>query len=75
MVERYKEELEAVDEQMQAELDALQDKHSEMQGEIREIAINPLKKDIVVEFFGLAWEPQYAYKAGDRIVMVPANEV
>ncbi len=51
MVERYKEELEAVDEQMQAELDALQDKHSEMQGEIREIAINPLKKDIVVEFF------------------------
>lgn len=54
MVERYKEELEAVDEQMQAELDALQDKHSEMQGEIREIAINPLKKDIVVEFF-LVW--------------------
>ncbi len=64
MVERYKEELEAVDEQMQAELDALQDKHSEMQGEIREIAINPLKKDIVVEFLVWRGSPSTLIKPG-----------
>ena len=74
MVERYKEELAMVEEQMAEELDALRDKHTEMTGEIREIAINPLKKDIVVEFFGLAWEPNYAYKEGERWVMIPANE-
>jgi len=74
MVERYKEELAMVEEQMAEELDALRDKHTEMTGEIREIAINPLKKDIVVEFFGLAWEPNYAYKQGERWVMIPANE-
>ena len=74
MVERYKEELAAVEEQMAAELDALRDKHGEMQGEIKEVSINPLKKDIVVEFFGLAWQPNYAYKEGERWVMVSANE-
>lgn len=74
MVERYKEELEQVEEQMKAEIAALESKHQEMQGEIRDISINPLKKDIVVEFFGLAWEPNYAYKEGERWVMIPANE-
>ena len=71
MVERYKEELEQVEEQMKAEIAALESKHQEMQGEIRDISINPLKKDIVVEFFGLAWEPNYAYKEGERWVMIP----
>ncbi len=75
MIERYKEELATIEQQMAAEIDALRDKHQAMQGEIREIAINPLKKDIVVEFFGLAWEPNYAYQEGERWVMVPANEV
>ena len=74
MVERYKEELAQVEEEMTAELDALRDKHAEMQGEIREVTINPLKKDIALDFFGLAWEPNYAYKEGERWVMVPANK-
>ena len=74
LVERYKEELAQIEQQMAAEIDALRNQHQTMQGEIREVAINPLKKDIVVEFFGLAWEPNYAYKEGERWVMVPANE-
>jgi len=74
MIEHYKEELTMLDEQMKAELTALRDQHQDMIGEIREIVINPLKKDIVVEFFGLAWEPNYAYKEGERWVMIPANQ-
>ena len=40
-------------------------------GTIREVTINPLKKDIVEEFFGLAWMPHYAFKDGDRWVLIP----
>ncbi len=34
-------------------------------GTIREVTVTPLKKDIVVELFGLAWSPVYAFKHAD----------
>ena len=56
---------------MKEEMDAFQESSQETVGTIREVTINPLKKDIVEEFFGLAWMPHYAFKDGDRWVLIP----
>jgi len=56
---------------MKEEMDACQETVQESVGTIREVTINPLKKDIVVEFFGLGWLPHYAFKDGERWVLIP----
>lgn len=72
MIEEYNKQLGELDAKMQEELDAFQESAQETVGTIREVTINPLKKDIVEEFFGLAWLPHYAFKDGDRWILIPA---
>ena len=72
MIEEYNKQLAELDAKMQEELDAYQQSAQETVGTIREVTINPLKKDIVEEFFGLAWLPHYAFKDGDRWILIPA---
>jgi len=70
MIKKYEAELADIDKQMEAELDALQNQRSQSAGIIREVTVAPLKKDIVVELFGLAWVPQYAIKSGNDWLMI-----
>ena len=42
---------------------------------IAEIAVAPYKKDIDLEFFGVAWLPYYLVQVDDRFVEIPAFEV
>ncbi len=71
MIEEYNKQLAELDEKMKEELDAFQESTQDMAGTIREVTINPLKKDIIQEFFGLGWLPHYAFKDGDRWVLIP----
>ena len=71
MIEEYNKQLAELDAKMKEEMDAFQENSQETVGTIREVTINPLKKDIVEEFFGLAWMPHYAFKDGDRWVLIP----
>ena len=43
--------------------------------EIVEIPITPLKKDIFIESFGIAWIPYYRVKSTDRMYTIPAYSV
>ncbi|MEN6530181.1 MAG: ATP-binding protein [Anaerolineaceae bacterium] len=71
MIEEYNKQLAELDAKMKEELDAYQESAQETVGTIREVTINPLKKDIVEEFFGVGWLPYYAFKDGDRWVLIP----
>lgn len=71
MIEEYNKQLAELDAKMKEELDAYQESTPETVGSIREVTINPLKKDIVEEFFGLGWLPHYAFKDGDHWVLIP----
>jgi hypothetical protein len=71
MIEEYNKQLAELDSKMKEELDAYQESAQDTVGTTREVTINPLKKDIVQEFFGLAWQPHYAFKEGDRWVLIP----
>lgn len=72
MIKVYEQQLTELEKEMNAEIDAFQAKGHDMAGTIREVAINPLKKDIVMEVFGLAWLPVYAFKNGEAWTLVPA---
>jgi len=72
MIEKYKSELAELEAKMQQEIEEYQDSAQEKAVEIEEIFIKPLKKDVVVEFFGLAWAPVYAFKDGDRWLEIDA---
>ena len=71
MIEEYNKQLAELDDKMKEEMDTFQESAQEMAGTIREVTINPLKKDIITEFFGLGWLPHYAFKDGERWVLIP----
>lgn len=71
MIEEYNKQLAELDEKLKEELDAFQEGTQDMAGTIREVTINPYKKDIVEEFFGLGWLPHYAFKDDERWVLIP----
>jgi hypothetical protein len=70
MIASYEKQLAELDAKMKEEIEAFQSEGTESVGSIREVTITPLKKDVVVELFGLAWLPNYAFKSGDEWVMV-----
>jgi len=72
MIKEYNKQLAELDEKLKEELAAYQESTQDMAGTIREVTINPYKKDIVEEFFGLGWLPHYAFKDGERWVLIPA---
>ena len=74
MIKKYEAELADLDKQMQAEIDALQTQSTQSIGTIREVSVPPLKKDIVLELFGLAWLPNYAIKSGDDWLMIRGDK-
>lgn len=72
MIELYKQQLAELDQQMEAEIVGLQQNTEDITTSIREVTITPMKKDIVVEVFGLGWLPNYAFKGPKGWVLVPA---
>lgn len=72
MIERYKSELAELEAKMQQDIEEYKNSTQEKAVEIEEIFVKPLKKDVVVEFFGLAWAPVYAFKNGERWLEIDA---
>ena len=72
MIARYKSELAELDAKMKIEIDEFKANAEGKAVELQEIFIKPLKKDVVVEYFGLAWAPVYAFKDGDRWLEIDA---
>lgn len=72
MIEKYNTELAELEAKMQEEIEEFKAKAEDSSVEVEEVVIKPLKKDIVTEFFGLAWMPVYAFKDGERWFEVDA---
>jgi hypothetical protein len=52
-------------------LKEVQERWGALAGQSTEIKITPLKKDVLLDFFGVAWFPYYLIKIGDEIVELP----
>jgi ribosomal protein S11 len=60
-----------IEAEKEAALQAVNDKWGELANQITEIPITPLKKDILVDFFGVAWMPYHLVKSGDQQFELP----
>jgi phage host-nuclease inhibitor protein Gam len=66
-------ELDALEAEMQDQQKAFQDKWAQTVNDVDEVPLVPLKKDIYVELFGVAWLPYYQISLGGGPVKeVPA---
>jgi len=74
MIRKYEAELADLDAKMEKEIKDYQAKGTQSAGTIREVSVAPLKKDIVVELFGLAWKPVYAFKKGSDWLLVSGHQ-
>jgi hypothetical protein len=59
-------ELEELDAEFREEIEALEDRFDPMAEELEEVAVRPLKKDIVVGLVSLAWVPRWQDARGNR---------
>jgi len=78
-LEEEKQELDAMEEQLlsleadhKAALAAIQERWAQAANDQSEIPLAPLKKDIFMEAFGIAWAPYYLIRNGDKLEKLAA---
>ncbi len=78
-LEREQQELQLLEEQL-AEMERLRDealaqvqeRWAGLVNQTSEVPLAPMKKDIFVELFGVAWQPYYLLRSGQQVLEAPA---
>ncbi len=71
VIEELEDQFEALAEEMELAIDEIEEKWSDIASEIDEISINPLKKDILIEIFGVAWMPYHIVDIEGQTIELP----
>ena len=71
VIEELEDQFEALAEEMELAIDEVEEKWSEIASEIEEISVNPLKKDIIIELFGVAWMPYHIVDVEGQTIELP----
>ena len=56
-------------------LQEVNDRWAKMVNQVSEIPVSPLKKDVLVNLFGIAWLPYHLVQAGDERIELPGFKV
>lgn len=56
-------------------LQEVNDRWAELVNQVSEIPVSPLKKDVLVSLFGIAWLPYHLVQAGDERIELPGFKV
>jgi phosphoenolpyruvate carboxylase len=68
----FKQELEALEAQMAEELDDINEHWEDIADDIEETTLKPLKKNVRVDIFSVAWFPHWQVEAGGEVSELPA---
>ncbi len=71
MIKDYQEQIATIEQEKAAAVKAVNDKWAEIASQISEIPISAQKKDILLDFFGVAWMPYYLVKLNDQTFELP----
>ena len=71
VIEELEADLAELAEEIENVIDEVEDKWAAAAGEIDEILVNPLKKDILVELFGVAWMPYHIVEVKGQTIELP----
>ena len=67
----YQKQIDELEKERASALDDVQERWGDLAAESTEIKVNPLKKDVLLEFFGVAWIPYYQVQIGTEIIELP----
>jgi hypothetical protein len=71
VIDDLKQELVELEDELRGEIEEIEDRWDEISGKIDKTVINPYKKNIRVELFGIAWTPFWRVQIGKEIQDVP----
>jgi len=71
-IKAMRKELEEMEKEYKKALEELDSRWGELANRTTEIRVTPLKKDVLVDLFGVAWIPYYQVRAGAESLEVPA---
>ena len=70
-IAQFKQQIAALEAEKQRALDEVNRAWGDIASQISEIPITPLKKDVLLDLFGVAWMPYHVVKAGEEIEELP----
>jgi hypothetical protein len=70
-IEEYQKQMDEIEQELAQAQEEVNRKWSEIVEDINEIKVKPLKKDVLVELFGVAWFPYHIVQAGQEVIELP----
>ncbi|MCZ7552014.1 MAG: DUF87 domain-containing protein [Anaerolineales bacterium] len=70
----FDKQIAALEQEKTAALAEVQERWGQLAGQIEEISLAPLKKDVFVELFGVAWYPYHLIQTEGRTIELPAYQ-
>jgi hypothetical protein len=70
-IKNYQEQIKDIGAEKEAALQAVNDKWGDVANQITEIPITAMKKDILLDLFGVAWMPYHLVKTGEQLIELP----
>ena len=70
-IEEYETQLAALEAEKAATIEEINQRWGEIANQLTEIPVTPFKKDILLDFFGVAWMPFHLVKIGDQVEELP----
>jgi hypothetical protein len=70
-IEEFKEQIADLEKELNDAIKDVQAKWAEIADDMEEISVNPYKKDILIDLFGVAWFPYHLVEVDDRVIELP----
>ena len=70
-IDEMKKQVAAIEEEKAAGIEEINQRWGEVVRDITEIPVMPLKKDVLLDFFGVAWMPYHVIKTGEAVEELP----
>ncbi len=71
MIKEYQKQIATIEEEKASALQTVNDKWGDVANQITEIPIAAQKKDILLDFFGVAWMPYHLVKISEQLIELP----
>jgi hypothetical protein len=71
-IEQYEKDIQELQNERQQVIEEINDRWGDIVNDMEDVTIAPLKKNIYVELFGVAWLPYYLIDSGGEVVEIPA---
>jgi hypothetical protein len=70
-IEDFQEQMKELEEELAEAIEEVKERWGEIANEVEEISVQPYKKDVIVDLFGVAWTPYHVVQEGDEILELP----